>query len=95
MREQDRFTDGVKEVAAPQAVEVGHAVSEVAKRLGISTQSQANPAILCGARSSNSRGEFRMSRAGVTPADAHVLPVDVVGPKALWGDILGQSRRFR
>jgi transposase len=36
---QDRFTDAFKQEAVAQVVERGHAVSEVADRLGISTKS--------------------------------------------------------
>jgi transposase len=39
MGEQDRFTDEFKRDAVAQVVERGHAVSEVAERLGISTKS--------------------------------------------------------
>ena len=39
MGKQDRFTDEFKQEAVAQVVERGHAVSEVADRLGISTKS--------------------------------------------------------
>lgn len=39
MGKQDRFTDEFKRNAVAQVVERGHAVSEVAERLGISTKS--------------------------------------------------------
>lgn len=39
MGKQDRFTDEFKQEAVAQGVERGHAVSEVADRLGISTKS--------------------------------------------------------
>ena len=39
MGKQDRFTDEFKQDAVAQVVERGHAVSEVAERLGISTKS--------------------------------------------------------
>jgi transposase len=39
MGKQDRFTDEFTQAAVAQFVERGHAVSEVADRLGISTQS--------------------------------------------------------
>ena len=39
MGKQDRFTDEFKQDVVAQVVERGHAVSEVAERLGISTKS--------------------------------------------------------
>ena len=39
MGKQDRFTDEFKQEAVSQVVERGYAVSEVAERLGISTES--------------------------------------------------------
>ena len=39
MGKQDRFMDEFKQGAVAQVVERGHAVSEVAERLGISTKS--------------------------------------------------------
>lgn len=39
MRKQDRFTDEFKQDAVAQVVDLGHAVSEVAERLGDSTKS--------------------------------------------------------